>query len=601
MKRSDSSGKPERVPLTAIRCFVVGILFAASAVSQPNPASELAGLWEAGLRFGPGVRGPLTIARDSDGWRAEIAGRVATVQLVGDTVTLTLPEGQGSYTGRFDAGRTRIVGHWIQPVTVNSGTRYASPVTLTKSRENLWLGNVVPLDDEFRMYLKIMPRDDGSVQAFLRNPERNLGRFIPVDGVERDGETVRLLGAPPKDQTKRPVLLQGTYRDGRLSVAIPRAGGTYDFRRVEAGQASDFYPRGRPQVPYVYRPPRPRDDGWPVASVEDVGISREAINRFIQMIIDNPMDAANAIEMHGVLIARHGKLVVEEYFHGEHADKPHDTRSASKSLTSTLVGAAIEAGVPLSASSSVYAVMNGGKLPPGLEPRKRAQTLEHLLTMTSGFYCDDNDLKAPGREDTIAEQTDEPDWYKLALKLPMESDPGTHAVYCSISPHLAGGVLSRAARKSLPVLFHERMAEPMQIRRYHMHLAPTGDAYMGGGVRLMPRDLMKLAQLHLNGGTWNGRRIVSEEWTRRATSPLTRIGSRGGYGYLWWLDDRPYKGRTVKTYLAGGNGSQIAMAVPELDLVIGFWGGNYSGGKTAFIPQDVYVPEWILPAVQDKN
>jgi len=96
------------------------------------------------------------------------------------------------------------------------------------------------------------------------------------------------------------------------------------------------------------------------------------------------------------------------------------------------------------------------------------------------------------------------------------------------------------------------------------------------------------------------RRIVSEEWARRATSPLQRLGRRGGYGYLWWLDERPYKGRTVKTYLAGGNGSQVAMAVPELDLVIGFWGGNYSG-TTGFIPQDVYVPEWILPAVQDRK
>jgi CubicO group peptidase (beta-lactamase class C family) len=585
----------------AIRFFAAGILLAASALSQPNPASELAGLWEARLRFGPDVRGPLTIARDPDGWRGEIAGRVVAVKKDGDAVTLALPDGRGSYTGRFDAVRTRIVGHWIQPAAVTTGMSFASPVTLTKSGENLWRGDVVPLDDEFRMYLKITPREDGTVAAFLRNPERNLGRFIPIESVEREGETVRFLGGPEKDTGKRPLIVQGTFRDGLLSVGIPQRGGTYDFRRVEAGRPSDFYPRGLPKVPYVYRPPRPRDDGWPVASVEDVGISRDAITRFIQMIIDTPIDAANTIEMHGVLVARHGKLVVEEYFHGEHADKPHDTRSASKSLTSTLIGAAIQAGVPLSASSSVYAVMNGGRLPPGLEPRKRAQTLEHLLTMRSGFYCDDNDLNAPGREDTIAEQTDEPDYYKLALKLPMESDPGTHAVYCSISPHLAGGVLSRAAGKSLPVLFHELIAEPMRMKQYHLFLAPTGDAYMGGGVRLLPRDLMKLAQLHRNGGTWNGRRIVSEDWARRATSPLTRIGSRGGYGYLWWLDERPYKGRTVKTYLAGGNGSQVAMAVPELDLVIGFWGGNYAGGKTAFVPQDVYVPEWILPAVQEED
>jgi CubicO group peptidase (beta-lactamase class C family) len=132
-----------------------------------------------------------------------------------------------------------------------------------------------------------------------------------------------------------------------------------------------------------------------------------------------------------------------------------------------------------------------------------------------------------------------------------------------------------------------------------MNLSPSGDPYMGGGVRLILRDFVKFAQLHMNGGTWNGRRIVSEAWARRATSPLQRLG-RSGYGYLWWIGERPYKGRTVKTYLAGGNGSQIAMAVPELDLVIGFWGGNYSS-RTAAIPEDVYVPEWILPAVEENR
>src|SRR5688572_9391703 len=110
--------------LTPIRCFAVGIFFAASGVSQPNPANELAGLWEASLRFGPDVRGPLTIARDLDGWRAEIAGRVVPVELRGDTVTLTLPGGKGSYIGRFDAGRTRIVGHWIQPAMVTNGSPF---------------------------------------------------------------------------------------------------------------------------------------------------------------------------------------------------------------------------------------------------------------------------------------------------------------------------------------------------------------------------------------------------------------------------------------------------------------------------------------------
>ena len=72
------------------------------------------------------------------------------------------------------------------------------------------------------------------------------------------------------------------------------------------------------------------------------------------------MESTHNLQVDGVLIARHGKLVLEEYFHAEHRDKPHETRSASKSMTATLVGAAMQAGAPLRLSTPVYQIMNGG-------------------------------------------------------------------------------------------------------------------------------------------------------------------------------------------------------------------------------------------------
>jgi len=72
-----------------LRCLAFAAAFGASALAQTNPASELAGLWEAHLRFGPDVRGTLTIARDADGWRGEIAGRAAAVKVEGDGVART--------------------------------------------------------------------------------------------------------------------------------------------------------------------------------------------------------------------------------------------------------------------------------------------------------------------------------------------------------------------------------------------------------------------------------------------------------------------------------------------------------------------------------
>ncbi|MDQ3061753.1 MAG: beta-lactamase family protein, partial [Acidobacteriota bacterium] len=555
--------------------------------------------WEAKRRFGPDIRGSLLLKQNDGGGQAEIAGRVVQAKTTGDAISFELSDGKGTFQGKFDSRRTKIAGHWIQPETVANGTPYASPVTLTKDKQNIWRGDILPLDDEFTFYLVIKVREDGSVGAFLKNPERNLGRFIRIDRIEREGEAVKLFSADSAAEKGR-VLVEGKYDAERevMSIYFPYRGGTFDFKRVDPNEASDFYPRGRPTGTYVYAPPLAFDDGWQTASLEDVGISRDGIQKFIQMLIDTPIDSVSSQEIHGVLIARHGKLVLEEYFHGEHREKPHETRSAAKSLTATLVGASMKAGIPIDVSSPVYQVMNGGAFPSDLEPRKKAMTLENLLTMSSGLDCDDSDPKSRGNEEVMTEeQTEQPDYYKYTLALKMVRQPGEKAIYCSATPNLVGGVIKQASGQSLPVLFQNLLAESLQIKKYYMQLTPTGDAYMGGGVRFPPRDFMKLGQLHVNGGTWNGRKILTPEWSRRATSHLVEIGNRK-YGYQWWVEDYPYKGRIVRAFFAGGNGGQIVMGIPELNLVIAFYGGNYADNPRTFIPQNVYVPQYILPAVE---
>jgi CubicO group peptidase (beta-lactamase class C family) len=583
--------------------FAVLILLSATsliqtAASQANSAKELTGLWEAKRRFGPDVRGSLLIKQTGGEGRAEIAGRVAAVKFSGDAITLELPDGKGSFEGKFDARRAKIFGHWIQPVTVENGTPYASPVILTKDKQGIWHGEVSPLEDTMTFYLMIKVRDDGSIGAFLKNPERNVGRQIRVDHIERNGDSIRLF-AEDSGKVKGRVLVEGKYYADRdiISINFPTRGGTFDFKRVEANQTSDFYPRGHPTVPYVYTPPLAFDDGWQTASLEDVGISREGIQNFIQMIVDTPIDSVSSPEIHGVLIARHGKLVLEEYFHGEHRDKPHDMRSATKSLTATLFGAAVKAGVPVGVSTPVYRAMNGGTFPTNLEPRKKVLTVENLLTMSSGFDCDDADPKSPGGEDFMVDESGATDYYKFTLALKMIRNPGEKSVYCSVQPNLVGGILQRVSKQSLPALFQNLLAEPLQIKRYYMNLTPTGDAYMGGGVRLLPRDFMKFGQLHLNGGTWNGRKILTPKWSRRATLPLYEL-RKLKYGYFWWVIEYQYKGRTIRAFFAGGNGGQVVMAIPELDLVVAIYGGNYSD-PIFYVAQQKYVPQYILPAVNN--
>jgi CubicO group peptidase (beta-lactamase class C family) len=569
------------------------------ATAQANSAKEFVGLWEAKRRFGPDLRGTLLVRQRGDRWQAEIAGRVVQAQMTGDLVSFDLGEGRGKFQGKFDARRTKITGLWVQQRALQSGTPYALPLTLARSGRDNWRGQVIPLDDAFTFYLMVKARDDGSVGAFLRNPERNLGwTQYRVDRIEREGQAVKLFAAD-KGTEKGRLVAEGTYDAGReiLSFYFQNRGGTYDFRRVAIGETSDFYPRGRPTVPYAYQPPPQLDDGWQTASLEDVGISRAGIEKFIQMIIDTPIDSVNSQEDHAVLIARHGKLVLEEYFHGENREKPHDTRSASKSVASDLTGAAIHAGVPIKTSDFVYQVMNDGVFPTDLEPHKRALTLEHLLTMSSGFDCDDNNPQTPGFEDNMWEQTEQPDFYKWTLALKIIRQPGAKAVYCSANSNLTGGVVARAARQSPQILFQKLLAEPLQIARYYLPLSPAGDYTMTGGARFPPREFMKLGQLHLNGGTWNGRRIFTPEWSRRATSPLYYLDAyKQSYGYLWWVVEYPYRDRNVRAFFAGGNGGQIVMVIPELDLVMAFYAGNYNdaGGRTA---QRTYVPKYILPTI----
>jgi len=380
-----------------------------------------------------------------------------------------------------------------------------------------------------------------------------------------------------------------------ITAYIENRGGSYDFRRVPDGAFTWFYPRGHPTASYAYVPPRARDDGWAVGTLSDAGISEPKISDFVQQLANNPGDSLGALYVHGLLIARHGKLVLEEYFYGENGEKPHDTRSAAKSVLSVMIGAAMLKGAKIAPETRVYSVMRPDAK--NLDLRKQALTVENLLNMASGLDCDDNGEDRPGNEDNITQQDTNPDWYGMILDLKMIRDPGEKAVYCSINPHLAGGVLARVTKRPLPDLMWDLLGEPLQMRNYYMPLSPLGDGYMGGGIRFRPRDFMKLGQLYLDGGTWHGKRIVSADWVKRSTVPRYEMAARRKYGYLWWMIEYPYEGRTVQAYFASGNGGNEVLVIPALDMVIAVYGGNYNEAAGWSMVMDL-IPRLLLPAVR---
>lgn len=577
--------------LAIVVVIAISVIGSTPAAGQAvtDPAKELDGLWSATRFFGPEVRGDMWIEERDGALLATIAGRTAAASVSGDEVRAVLPNDEGEFRGRFDKDRTRIVGHWVQLPGL-----YATPALLVRQRDGAWRGEMRPLDQRMTVHLMLQTDAGGVTHAFLRNPERNIGIFYRLTRLTRTGEDVELWGRRRKDGPEQ-AMFGGHYdaENRMLSVHLPGRG-SYDLEPADAVAEASFYPRGRNPARYEYHRPPVREDGWPVGTLEEVGIDRARISAFIQKLIDTPIDSLGASDIHGVLIARHGKLVLEEYFHDFGRDREHDTRSAAKSLTSLLVGATMLKGASFDTSTPVYAYLG---IPKPHDSRKRRMTVEHLLTMSAGYFCDDNNEDAPGSEDRMQEQTEQPDWWQYTLAVPMASEPGSNAVYCSSNPNLLGAVMSRATGAWLPELFRDRLANPLDIRNYHMNLMPTREAYFGGGIYFEPRDFMKIGQVVLESGAWQGRRVVSPEWIRQATSPHVRLGG-SDYGYLWWLADYPYHGRKVRAAFAGGNGGQVVLAIPELDLAIAFYGGNYNDAAL-LIPQRVLVPEDILPAVMD--
>lgn len=564
-----------------------------AAVGQDaDPPRHLVGLWAAERTFGPDVSGAVTLRREGADFWAEIGGHHVDVRLEGHQIRFEAGGERGYFRGRLSDDGGSIEGHWVQPWNFRSFSELATPLTLLAQEAGVWTGNLTPARDGLRFYLKIQRQPDGRLGAFIRNPEANIGRFYPIHDILGQDDALSFVDSEGRTR------LQGIYheRRGRLSVYFPLNGGTYDFTRVDGDRASPFSARPVGAEPYRYRRPV-EAEGWQSADPAAVGMSEGPLQELVRRIASTPIDAIDAPYIHGFLVARRGRLVLEEYFHGYSRHDPHATRSASKSVTSTLVGSSEHAGL-LSRDALVYDAMGATGGSEDRDPRAARMTLEHLITNTSGLACDDSDRDSPGNEDVMQNQEDVPDWHRYTLDLPLVHDPGTHAAYCSGGLNLAGGVLARLANSWLPEVFREQLAEPLGIGVYHMNLTPTGEGYGGGGLFIKPRDFLKLGQLYLNDGVWNGRRLLAPGWAAEATTPRSTIRDEG-YGYGWWMFSYPYEGREVGAFYAGGNGGQYVIVVPELELAVAIFGANYNQRAAAAVSKYEYVRDYVLAAIED--
>jgi CubicO group peptidase (beta-lactamase class C family) len=302
--------------------------------------------------------------------------------------------------------------------------------------------------------------------------------------------------------------------------------------------------------------------------------------------------------LQALLIARHGRLVLDEYFDGFDARRPHDVRSAGKSIATLLVGKALERGAPFTPQSPISSILSEYAPFQNYSLSKDRITVADLMSMSAGYACDDNDDASPGNEDRMQSQTAQPDWYRYTLDLPMLFAPGTRALYCSAEINLLGAIIEKKTGAWLPDFFYENFAKPMQFGSYGMWLMPppSDTAYMAGGDAFRPRDFLKFGELFLDGGRWRGTQVVDPAWLSKVAERQSYVENGGGdYGWGWHLSTYHAGGRSIEAINAGGNGGQLLYIFPSLDMTVMIAAGNYGDYRVWSKFQDL--PDVILSAL----
>jgi CubicO group peptidase (beta-lactamase class C family) len=540
-------------PIARLLACCTALLGSSTAHPQSTLAragDDLLGLWGAEPMLGPQVRGALLLQRSGDSWTMRVGGFEARATQVGDSVTITLPGGQGTLRLWVAAGRPDA--YWIQPAGMEPP--YATPVRVRDAGPNIWRGAVTPIDAQFPLYLAIAGMPDGTLHGVFRNPAQNWPGRVPYYLVARDGESVTFTHPTTgKLQWRQP------YDSARRTI-------TFDFdgpivlspKTVE--QAVGFVARSPSLQVYDYRRPADIGDGWSVSSSSALAVDQRALEAIVRAA--NRVDPLNDTvpRVHALLVARRGQLVLEEYFRGYAQDLPHDMRSASKTMTSIMVGAAKERGAAITSLTAVA----GSQI-----------TVGALLSHSSGLACDDDDDASPGNEDRMQSQQAQLDWYAFFLALPKVHESGTTYAYCSAGVNVAGKVISDATGLWLPRLFETALARPLRISTYGMNLMPTGNAYAGGGMHLRPRDFLKFGQLYLDGGVWRGARLVNASWVRESIAHRIDRPDGSDDGLGWHRHVLTVGAHRYQTYEASGNGGQFLVVVPELQLTVVVTAGNY--------------------------
>jgi CubicO group peptidase (beta-lactamase class C family) len=432
-----------------------------------------------------------------------------------------------------------------------------------------------PLADPTRLLLRTYPN---------RTPGAALGQLSTGEGItttRRDGERVvkrlhwQRYRAQEAGQAKLAVEVAVAKDGANAEVAALVARGAELGRLVQTAllPALDSFVPGAPDQPssvLATAPPVPSywpTAGWRTASPASQGMDGKRLDAMLAEIHSAKLPIDN------VTVIRHGRIVLDSSFApfasgklGEPyaSGRLHELQSATKSVTSMLLGIALQekAARGMTVKTPVLQLAAAVHyVPEHTDARKRAMTIEDLLTMQSGLAWKESGYAyTPGSGNDVMRMFATKNWTKYVIDRPMAAQPGTTFVYNSGTTHLVSGAISVLTGRPAAALAAKRLFAPLGIRHSRWLAAPEGVDAGGFGLELQPRDLAKLAFLYLHHGRWDGRQVVPAAWVKQSTTDHV-ADPQDQYGYLWWLDRAD-----AYAYMAGLYG-QLAVVDPGNDLV----------------------------------
>jgi CubicO group peptidase (beta-lactamase class C family) len=311
--------------------------------------------------------------------------------------------------------------------------------------------------------------------------------------------------------------------------------------------------------------------------------------------------------LHALLVSQAGKLVFEHYGRGEDEawgrplgavvfapDVLHDLRSVSKSVVGLIYGIALAAGKVPPPEAKLY-----DQFPEYADLARQAGrdrlTIHHVLSMTLGLEWDE--LTIPYGDPRNSENAMElaPDRFRFILERPIIREPGIKWTYCGGATALLGRLIAKGTGEELLAYARRVLFDPLEFGPAEWTKGDDGEPHAASGLRLLPRDMLKIGQLVLAGGTWNGRQIVPSDWVERVTTPVVAIDRGLSYGYQWYISEVAAGTPPRPHHWVGGIGwgGQRLYALPSLDLAVAVNCGNYHKS----LPEQASVNRAVLTEV----